>query len=163
MPMKSWLMEVCSNSHTKRELHGVCQPEDACHLLQEKDRPRKEDIEKMCLKGFFTKYETQCIYSEEEGYEDISQFQELGCNFKFSFSMRLSGTYLHHFTYFKGTFSCHVLVHLPHWVVMPPLIFYLDQFGDSTHNMADWFIFLVTYSILVFFWVLSIFIFNASF
>ena len=55
MPMKSWLMEVCSNSPTKRKLHDVCQPEDACHLIKEEDSPRKEDIEKMCSKGYFTK------------------------------------------------------------------------------------------------------------
>ena len=92
MPMKSWLMEVCSKSPTKRKLHDVCQPEDACHLLKEEDRPRKEDIEKMCSEGYFTKYATQSIYSEEEGYEDISHFQEKGCSFKFLFSMILSGT-----------------------------------------------------------------------
>lgn len=85
MPMRSWLMEVCSNSPAKRELNEVCQPEDGCHLLREEDRPRKEDIEKMCLNGFLTKYEAPCIYREEDDYEDIDRFQELGYNFKFHF------------------------------------------------------------------------------
>ena len=90
MPMKSWLMGVCSNSPTKRKLHDVCQPEDACHLLKEEDRPRKEDIEKMCSKGYFTKYATQSIYNEEHTYEYIGDFQQKGYSFKFSFSVRLS-------------------------------------------------------------------------
>ena len=84
--MKSWLMEVCSNSPTKRKLHDVCQPEDACHLLKEEDRPRKDDIEKMCSKVYFTKYATQSIHDEEHVYAYISDFQEKGSSFKFSFS-----------------------------------------------------------------------------
>ena len=120
MPMKSWLMEVCSNSPTKRKLHDVCQPEDACHLLKEEDRPRKEHIEKMCSEGYFTKYATQSIYSEEEGYEDISHFQEKGCSFKFLFSMILSGKYSNPFYPFENLFSCHVPVHHPRCVSCHP-------------------------------------------
>ena len=104
MPIKSWLMELCSNSPTKRKLHDVCQPEDACHLLKERDRPRKEDIEKMCSKGYFTKHATQSIHNEEHAYTYISDFQEKGCSFKFSFSVRLSGTYSHPFHQFENRF-----------------------------------------------------------
>ena len=139
MPMKSWLMEVCSNSPTKGKLHDVCQLEDACHLLKEEDRPRKEDIEKMCSEGYFTKYATQSIYSDEERYENLSYFQEKGCSFKFLFSMILSGTYSNPFHPFENLFSCHVPVHRPRCVVMPPLINNWNKFWETTPSKM-WFI-----------------------
>lgn len=143
MPMKSWLMGVCSNSPTKRKLHDVCQPEDACHLLKEEDRPRKADIEKMCSKGYFTKYATQSIYNEEHTYEYIGDFQQKGYSFKFSFSVRLSWHIHTHFTHLKAAFSCHVPVHRPRCVVMPPLIHkfrenQINKFGETIHNKM-WF------------------------
>ena len=116
----------------EKEVARCSQPEDACHLLKEEDRPRKEDIEKMCSEGYFTKYATQSIYSEEEGYEDISHFQEKGCSFKFLFSMILSGTYSNPFHPFENLFSCHVPVHRPRCVVMPPLINNWNKFWETT-------------------------------
>ena len=56
VPRQSWLIKLWLESHNREEWPdlSICQPEDAYHLLKEEYRPRREDIVKMCPKGFFT-------------------------------------------------------------------------------------------------------------
>lgn len=59
VPRQSWLIQLWLQNHNKEDWPdlNVCQPEDACHVLKEELRPRKEDIEKMCARGFHSIYE----------------------------------------------------------------------------------------------------------
>ena len=59
VPRQSWLIKLWIQNHNREEWPDltICQPEDAPHVLKEECRPRREDIEKMCQKGFDSTYE----------------------------------------------------------------------------------------------------------
>ncbi|CAH3146938.1 unnamed protein product [Pocillopora meandrina] len=54
VPRQSWLIKLWIQNHNREEWPDltICQPEDARHVLKEECRPQREDIEKMCQKGF---------------------------------------------------------------------------------------------------------------
>ena len=56
--MKSWIVQVWLRNHDKREWPdlSICQPHDACHVLDTEKHPDKQNIERMCSKGFFVKH-----------------------------------------------------------------------------------------------------------
>ena len=75
--MQSWLMKLWLNHHNEDEWPdlSLCQPEDACHVKKEEDRPCRADIEKMCSDGFFTEHEYQ--YAAVNGMEATDCYEIL--------------------------------------------------------------------------------------
>ena len=68
--MQAWL-----RSHDEREWPdlSICQPDDACHLLDTEKHPDKHNVERMCSEGFFAKHGYRYVHksgaeSDDETY-----------------------------------------------------------------------------------------------
>ena len=57
--MKSWIMTLWLRNHDKSEWPDlpICQTEDACHVTDTEQHPKKEVIMTMCSEAFFGKHE----------------------------------------------------------------------------------------------------------
>ena len=68
-------MQVWLRSHDKRAWPdlSICQPDDACHVLDTEKHPDKHNIERMCSEGFFANYGYRYVHksgaeSDDETY-----------------------------------------------------------------------------------------------
>ena len=87
--MKSWIMTVWLRNHDKSEWKdlSICQTEDACHVTDTKQHPKKEVIMTMCSEAFFGKHEytymdalgTKVGTSEVNGNLDSSSECQSAC------------------------------------------------------------------------------------
>jgi len=57
-PMTSWIMQLWLETHHESKWPdlSICQPDDACHVLDADEHPSRQNIERMCTKDFFAKH-----------------------------------------------------------------------------------------------------------
>lgn len=81
-PMKSWMMERWKqrkgNESDFPDLN-IRQEEDASHVLGEEEHPSTQDIEKMCLEGFFTEHGYRYVRDEGNENGENLKMDESGC------------------------------------------------------------------------------------
>ena len=76
--MLSWIMTLWLNKHEKSEwpVLPVSQPDDAIHVTNSEEHPPREDIEKMCSQGFFTRHKYLYVDSVRQNEPDTAEVYE---------------------------------------------------------------------------------------
>ena len=76
--MLSWIMALWLNKHEKSEwpVLPVSQPDDAIHVTNSEEHPSREDIEKMCSQGFFTRHKYLYVDSGRQNETDTAEVYE---------------------------------------------------------------------------------------
>ena len=76
--MLSWIMTLWLNKHEKSEwpVLPVSQPDDAIHVTNSEEHPSREDIEKMCSQGFFTRHKYLYVDSVRQNETDTAEVYE---------------------------------------------------------------------------------------
>ena len=76
--MLSWIMALWLNKHEKSEwpVLPVSQPDDAIHVTNSEEHPSREDIEKMCSQGFFTRHKYLYVDSVRQNETDTAEVYE---------------------------------------------------------------------------------------
>ena len=76
--MLSWIMTLWLNKHEKSEwpVLPVSQPDDAIHVTNSEEHPPREDIEKMCSQGFFTRHKYLYVDSVRQNETDTAEVYE---------------------------------------------------------------------------------------
>ena len=62
--MKSWIMQVWLRTHDERKWPdlSICQPDDACHVLDTEKHPAEHNIKRMCSEDFFAKHSYRYVH-----------------------------------------------------------------------------------------------------
>ena len=71
--MESWMMQMWLKNHDESDWPdlSICQPNDACHVLDVAKHPSKQNIERMCSEDFFAKHSYRYVdRSVVEGYDE---------------------------------------------------------------------------------------------
>ena len=76
--MLSWIMTLWLNKHEKSEwpVLPVSQPDDAIHVTNSEEHPSREDIEKMCSQGFFTRHKYLYVDNVRQNEPDYAEVYE---------------------------------------------------------------------------------------
>ena len=76
--MLSWIMTLWLNKHEKSEwpVLPVSQPDDAIHVTNSEEHPSREDIEKMCSQGFFTRHKYLYVDNVRQNEPDTAEVYE---------------------------------------------------------------------------------------
>ena len=76
--MLSWIMTLWLNKHEKSEwpVLPVSQPDDAIHVTNSEEHPPREDIEKMCSQGFFTRHKYLYVDNVRQNEPDYAEVYE---------------------------------------------------------------------------------------
>ena len=76
--MLSWVMTRWLNKHERSEwpVLPVSQPDDAIHVTNIEEHPSREDIEKMCSQGFFTRHKYLYVDSVRQNETDTAEVYE---------------------------------------------------------------------------------------
>ena len=74
--MLSWIMTLWLNKHEKSEwpVLPVSQPDDAIHVTNSEEHPSREDIEKMCSQGFFTRHKYLYVAKNEPDTAEVYEY-----------------------------------------------------------------------------------------